>query len=276
MKRFWRILRHLLLTLPALNACGPATFPAHRLPEAIRDLCLKEQKVDVVARLVGKTLYLTCDLEGLIGVDLDFRKEALETLEGVMLSGTRASLSTDALVDFFYMRVRDPRLGSSITLLRYIPDIKGLIYLRYSRADFEDRLVLETDGEDDRGGAPEEPHDITLPEFMARLISSQLHRQLTGNPLVSVFLRITRVRGTVENGVLILQLERAEKDPLVPATLDILKAAMTEVTLATTQKYDPKGLLIQSLRLEEKGGPVLWEESLSDLQNRVKSPETKK
>lgn len=265
MKRFWRILRPLLLTLPALNACGPATFPANRLPEAIHDLCLKEQKIDTVSRLVGKTLYLTCDLDGLIGVDLDFRKEALETLEGVMLSGTRASLSTDAEVDFLYMRVRDPRLGSSITLLRFIPDIKGLIYMRYSRADFEDRLVLETDGEDDSGGSHEEPHDITLPEFMSRLISSRLHRQLTGNPLVSVFLRITRVRGTVENGVLILQLERAEKDPLVPATLDILEAAMTEVTLDTTKKYDPKGLLIQSLRLEEKDGPVLWEKSISDL-----------
>jgi hypothetical protein len=65
-----------------------------------------------------------------------------------MLSGTRASLSTDAKVDFLSVRVADPRLGSSITLLRYVPDIKGiLIYMRYSRDDFEDRrLVIEPMG----------------------------------------------------------------------------------------------------------------------------------
>ena len=272
MKPSWRILRLLLLTLPALSACGPVTFPADRLPEAVRELCLKEQKVQVDARLLGKTLFLSCDLDGLIGLDLDFRKEALETLEGVMLSGTRASLSTDAPVDFLYMRVRDPRLGSTITLLRYIPDIKGLIYMRYSRADFEDRLVLETDGEDPAGGALETPHDITLSEFIARLISSRLHRQWTGNPLVSVFLRINQVRGRVENGVLVLQLDRAEKDPLTPATTDILEAAVADVVPNTVKKYDPAGDLVQGVRLEEKVGALLWEKSLLDLQDRNTSP----
>jgi hypothetical protein len=43
-------------TLLALSACGPVTFPADRLPETVRALCLKEQKVDVDARLVGQTL----------------------------------------------------------------------------------------------------------------------------------------------------------------------------------------------------------------------------
>lgn len=62
-----------------------------------------------------------------------------------MLSGTRASLSTDAPVDFLVVQAKDPRLKASITILRYIPDIKGLIYMRYSRSDFEDRMVLESD-----------------------------------------------------------------------------------------------------------------------------------
>ncbi|MBL8024124.1 MAG: hypothetical protein JNK54_07585 [Elusimicrobia bacterium] len=265
MKRSWRTLRLLLLTLPALSACGPVTFPADRLPEAVRALCLKEQKVEVEARLVGKTLALSCDLEGLIGLDLDFKKEALETLEGVMLSGTRASLSTDATVDFLFMRVRDSRLGSSITLLRYIPDIKGLIYMRYSRADFEDRLVIETDGEEDPETADALWHDITMPEFMARLISSRLHRQLTGNPLVSVFLRISRVRGRVEGGVLVLQLERAETEPLTDMTSEILESVVAEVTLATAKKYDPTGALLHTVRVEEKTGSLLWEKSLTNL-----------
>ena len=191
---------------------------------------------------MGKTLYLTCSLEGLIGLDLDFQKDALETLEGVMLSGTRAALSTDAKVDFLSMKVKDARLGSAITVLRYIPDIKGVIYRRYSRNDFEDRLVLETDGAENSPDDPLSLHDITLPEFIARLISSRLHRQLTGNPLVSVFLRITQVRGRVEDGVLVLRLERAEQDALTFSTKDVLEAAVSEVAVDVTKKFDPDGV----------------------------------
>ena len=228
------------------------------------------------ARLVGKTLYLTCSLEGLIGLDLDFQKDALETLEGVMLSGTRAALSTDAKVDFLSMKVKDARLGSAITLLRYIPDIKGLIYMRYSRNDFEDRLVLETDGAEETPEDSTALHDITLPEFIARLVSSRLHRQLTGNPLVSVFLRITQVRGRVDDGVLILTLDRAEHDALTLSTTDVLEAAVVEVAVDVTKKFDPDGLLIQDVRVEENNGHVLWEKPLRALQERVKLTEKKK
>jgi hypothetical protein len=246
------------------------------LPEAVHELCKKEQKVDVEARLVGKTLYLSCSVEGLIGLDLNFQKEALETLEGVMLSGTRASLSTDAKVDFLIVKVKDARLGSVITLIRYVPDIKGLLYMRYSRSDFEDRLVIETDGAQDPTTAAETPREISLPEFMARLISSRLHRQITGNPLVSVFLRITQVRGRVEDGVLILALERAEQDALPLATNEILEAAVAEVAVDVAEKFDPKGVLIQNVRLEENDGRLLWEKPLLALQTRVKSTEKKK
>lgn len=246
------------------------------MPEAVHDLCKKEQKLDVQARLVGKTLYLTCSLDGLIGLDLDFQKEALETLEGVMLSGTRAALSTDAKVDFLSMKVKDARLGSAITLLRYIPDIKGLIYMRYSRNDFEDRLVLETDGAEVSPDDQASLHDITLPEFIARLVSSRLHRQLTGNPLVSVFLRISQVRGRVEEGVLILRLERAEHDALTLSTTDVLEAAVAEVAVDVTKKFDPDGLLIQDVRVEENNGHVLWQKPLRALQDRVKTTEKKK
>lgn len=242
----------------------------------MHDLCKKEQKLDVQARLVGKTLYLTCSLDGLIGLDLDFQKEALETLEGVMLSGTRAALSTDAKVDFLSMKVKDARLGSAITLLRYIPDIKGLIYMRYSRNDFEDRLVLETDGAEVSPDDQASLHDITLPEFIARLVSSRLHRQLTGNPLVSVFLRISQVRGRVEEGVLILRLERAEHDALTLSTTDVLEAAVAEVAVDVTKKFDPDGLLIQDVRVEENNGHVLWQKPLRALQDRVKTTEKKK
>lgn len=241
------------------------TFPADRLPEAVRALCLKEQKVDVQAHLVGHTLYMSCAVDGLIGVDLDFDKKALETLEGVMLSGTRASLSTDAKVDFLAIRVADSRLGSSITLLRHVPDIKGLLYMRFSRDDFESRLVIETDGAPDPDVSLDEQKEITLPDFMARLIASRLHRQLTGNPLVSVFLRVNQVRGRADEGEVVLVCLRAEDEPLSESSLAVLDAAVTEVSLDVFKKYDPDEAYFRGVRLEDDKGRVLFQKTRSEV-----------
>lgn len=256
------------LFLLALNACGPVTFPADRLPEAVRELCLKEQKVDVNAHVVGRTLYMSCAVDGLVGVDLDFDKKALETLEGVMLSGTRASLSTDAKVDFLSVQVADSRLGSSITLLRYVPDIKGLLYMRYSRDDFETRLVIETDGgpNSNNVSSVEEDKDVTMPDFVARLIASRLHRQLTGNPLVSVFLRVSQVRGrTDERGEIVLMFVRPEDEALSESSLAVLDAAVAEVASDVFKKYDPDGQIFHSVRLDDDKGRVLSQKSRNDL-----------
>ncbi len=213
--------------------------------------------------MVGKTLYIAFDLEGLVTDDLDFRRETLETFEGVMLSGTRASLSTDAKVDFLVVQAKDPRLKASIRLLRYIPDIRGLIYMRYSRSDFEDRLVLESDAVTSE--APEPMRDVTLSEYMARLLSSRLQRRLTGNPLVSALLQIHSLRGRASGGTLFLVLARSgETSPETPVN-SVLETAIKEIAADVFKKYDSRGALIQRVVLEEEDGQWLWESAASDL-----------
>jgi hypothetical protein len=253
-----------LLALSLLAACGKATFPAARLPEAVRELCLKEQKIDVRARLVGKTLYIACDLEGLVTDDLDFRRDTLETFEGLMLSGTRASLSTDATVDFLVVQAKDPRLKASITILRYIPDIKGLIYMRYSRSDFEDRMVLESDAESTEASTATW-HDVDVAEFMARLVASRLQRRLSGNPLVSVMLQIRSIRGRVEGGDLILTLERGDKASTDSPVNAVLETAVQEVASDVLRKYDPQSAEVQRVGLEDDRGTALWDRAATDL-----------
>jgi hypothetical protein len=80
----------------------------------------------------------------------------------------------------------------------------------------------------------------------------------------------------VENGVLILRLERAEHDALTLSTTDVLEAAVAEVAVDVTKKFDPDGLLIQDVRVEENTGHVLWEKPLRALQFRVNSTEKEK
>jgi hypothetical protein len=76
-------------------------------------------------RVFGENLCSSPVPGRLIGLDLDFQKEALETLEGVMLSGTRASLSTDAKVDFLSMKVGIPAWARPLPSSDTSPTLRG-------------------------------------------------------------------------------------------------------------------------------------------------------
>jgi hypothetical protein len=137
--------------------------------------------------------------------------------------------------------------------------------------------VIETDGaEETPKDSPTLSTTSPCPNLSPVSFRPASTANLTGNPLVSVFLRITQVRGRVDDGVLILTLDRAEHDALTLSTTDVLEAAVAEVVVDVTKKFDPEGLLIQDVRVQENNGHVLWEKPLRDLQARVKSTEKKK
>ncbi|MBI4395944.1 MAG: hypothetical protein HY548_02540 [Elusimicrobia bacterium] len=223
----------------------------------MRDICRKEYDLQVDVRLVGKTLYAACQLDGLVGQDLGLQRKTLEKLEGAMLSTTRAALSTDASIDFLVLKARDARLGVTVNLIRYFPDIKGLIFFRVSRSDFENRLILETENVPE----PESPDswkDIPMTEFMARLAASRLQRQFTSNPLVSVFLQVQKVQGRVEDRTLLLVLEKSDDADESNALMgELLRSAVEETASDVLRKYDSEKAVRQVVVKDGRGRTVL-------------------
>lgn len=222
-------------------------------------------------RLAGKTLYVACVLDGLVGRDLGLQQDSLKKLEGAMLSSTRAALSTDAEIDFLAVKARDSRLGATVTLVRYFPDIKGLIFFRLSRSDFEDRLVLESESAPE-AEKPEEWRDISMTEFMARLAASRLQRQFTSNPLISVFLQVRRVTGLFQGGVLQLQLDKfdasATDNPLVQ---EIVRGAVEDTVKDILLKYRAAGVITRVL-LKDNAGRLLLDIPSGELLKKKEEP----
>ncbi|MGQ0644839.1 MAG: hypothetical protein ACT4O3_05045, partial [Elusimicrobiota bacterium] len=266
-----RISASLLLALFA-GGCSlqKPSYTKEKLAEAVLELCRKEYGLEATARFTGKTLHVACDLEGLVGDDLNLKEQTLNKLEGAMLSSTRVALSTDADVNFLILRVRDPRLGVNVTLLRYLPDIKSLIYMRISRSDFEDRLVMETE----TSLNPEPPEawtDIPMTEFWARLIASRLQRQFSGNPIVSAFLRIQKVTGTFKGGTLMLLLDEFQNEPTTNILIqEILRNAVEGAVADVVNKYQSAGI-IRSVMVSSEDGRVLLEAKTEDILKRVKA-----
>lgn len=261
----------LLSLLLLLSACGGPTFPREGFEAKLQEVCRKEYALEVTTRRVGSTLYLACDLPGLVGNNLDLNRKVLEKLEGMMLVGTRAALSTDAKVDFLVIKARDARLGSTLTLARYVPDVKWLIYMRISRTDFEGRMVMETTS----SAKPEDPStwpEMTPSIFLARLMASRLWRPFSTNPLVGALLGVTGVDGKVEGADLELVFHQSsfvlppDKD-----TLDILREAVGEAARDLLPIYDAKGT-IQRVRLGGEKSPWLTLER-SDLLAKKTPPQ---
>jgi hypothetical protein len=209
----------------------------------VQELCLRDYDLTVDARFVGRTFYVHSVLDGLVGRDLGLQQETLKKLEGAMLSSTRVALSTDADINFIVLKARDSRLGVTVTLVRYLPDIKSLIYMRISREDFEERLVLETTNSLD-AETPESWYDLSMTEFMARLVASRLQRQFSSNPLINTFLQIRQVQGSFAAGTIRLRLDKFEHDPDTDLLIqEILRTGVEDVVKDVLRKYGARDIV---------------------------------
>lgn len=260
--------------LLCLSACGKPTYRSDKLAESVRDICRKEYKFDVSAHLAGRTLYAVIEPQALVGADLGLDRKTVERLYDTLLTVTRVALSTDAPIDYLVVRAKDANTGATLTLLRYVPDIKYYFYMRISRSDFEKRGILEIDAAD----AKEDPdafHDITRTEFMARLAASSLQQKITYNPLVSVFVRVHRVKGEVKGGILTLRLNKyqrltkddegeEDKTGATDVSDPLLRRSVVEDVGNMLNKYDKEGQ-ITGVRVVEDTGRVLFSFSRADL-----------
>lgn len=218
----------------------------------------------------------------------------MERLYDTLLTVTRVTLSSNAEVDFLVVRSEDADTGSVITILRYVPDIKWYFYMRISRADFEGRGVMEIDrAPKAKEGETREKdfHDIPKTEFMARLAASKLQQKITYNPLVSVFVRVHRITGSFQDGVMTLRMDktqrliadsteeegdgdRVEEAPVSPEDA-FLKDRFIKVAGDVLNRYDDEEV-VREVRVVESDGKVVFDFTRRELLTARKNlPKTK-
>lgn len=175
------------------SACSP-TYPEKDLSHSIQKLFKKELGVPVRTALIGKTLYVSFEVENMVTANLDLPRDVTEKLEDAMISISRIALSTDADIDITVIEAQDLTWGVETIVVRRMDDLKGLFYWKISKTDFDERLILETGKIAQKDGIPEADwHDITLPEFMARWIASRINLGTRANPFLNVLLGIEKM-----------------------------------------------------------------------------------
>lgn len=162
------------LTLSACRLKFKETFAANQVAASLKRLCAQEYKLSLETRHEKNTLQAFLWNVGILQKgDGEIRPETAQNLESILMCATRVALSTDATLDFIEIKVADALSGSSITLWRYVPDIRDSIYEKIGEEEYINRLLIEVSGKDSvlttRDGVLwDEP--MTLPEFLARQV----------------------------------------------------------------------------------------------------------
>lgn len=157
------------------------TYSGDRVASSLRKMCLKEYHMTVEARRQGNTLQTFFWRVGLLKTNqLEMRPEAADAMERVLLCATRVALSTDAPLQFIEVKMADVLTGATVTLWRYVPDIRDSMYERMAEEEYINRLVIEVDTDEQRrieGRLPRWDTPITMSQFLAKQVVLRAKRQ---------------------------------------------------------------------------------------------------
>lgn len=160
------------------------TYPASRIAASLRQLCRQDYQLTVETRHDGAALQALVWKAGLFtgrAYDLQgLRRDASSTLEQVLLCATRVALSTDAPLTFLQVKMVDVLTGASVTIWRYVPDIRDSMYQRIGDTEYFNRLLIEVQVDHPLalpGSALRWDTPISLAEFLARQIIWRVTRE---------------------------------------------------------------------------------------------------
>lgn len=177
-----------LVIIPAaLSGCKPS-YPGKNVTESVLKIIEKEYGITGDASLNDQTLYLDIRIPGMVTAEQKALPNVIEKAQGAVLAVTRVALSSDADIRYVVITASDPSWAMSLRFIQRIEDVKGYLYQRISRGDYEERLIVEMDGKTaaDPGITRRRPLDIR--EFIGRLIVSRINMLIRGNPFMAIAL----------------------------------------------------------------------------------------
>jgi len=231
----------------AVSGCGP-TYPKADITTAVEKMLLNEHKLVGTARLVGKTLYLDMQLPELAGLKSEIPKAAMSKLEGAVISVTRVSLSSDADIDYMSINAHVPAFNLTVHMLQRLDDVKGFLYQRISKSDYEERTILDIFPQKNVSPLYE---DMSLERFVSLLIVSQTNMLTRVNPFVGAALNNVKLS---LDGVADSTLFVSVPDRLTPDVFGMWRQILVERAIKVAVKY--KKFWPEKILLRDASGTI--------------------
>jgi len=248
---YFKIFFLFLIFLTVLNTgCKKVSYPKDKIEESTVKILKKEYKLDGRAKLVGNTLYLDIELPELFSVEEteNLPKKVLKKLQGAVLTVVRISLSSDAKIDFVVTIAYAKDYDFCVRIIERIKDIKDFLYMRISRSNYEQRLILEM--------LPYSKityDNITLKEFAARLMVSRYNMTLKSNPFVAALLNNTMLEFRFISGDMLVLM--ANNYVVGTGINDLFKSLIEKYYKEVIEKYSlitfPPVIRVEDTRSQE-------------------------
>lgn len=173
----------LLLASALLGAgCGPKyTYPSETVKESIEKICKDEFKLDVTARIAGKTAGAMFTLDTLLDDKEQIGKEVYEQMSKVMMAVTRVALSSDRELDFCKVVIRDKAQTSELVVIRAIEDARRAQGDAIGIEESMNRTLFSQErmtGEEDKDFVLKE---VKIEDFLADQIAQRLRFEVLKN-----------------------------------------------------------------------------------------------
>src|SRR3989339_47855 len=234
------------------SACSKTTYPRETIENDMVRIVERETGISSSASLVGSTFYLKVALPDLINTQADIQKEVMKNLQKVNLAIIRVSLSTNAKIDYLVMIVDLPGWKTNFSITQRLEDLKGFLYHRISKADYEERVIYDL--KDPKGYDTEPFKDISRNEFIVKLILSKVNWIKMSNPFVNAALglKLDLVNYTDSSIVLKTSVMR-EGNELASGYIEKTLSEWANKVVAKYKAYNFKELKV----VDEKGKPII-------------------
>lgn len=168
-----------------LSHCNKPTYPKENILQEAKKLLKKESNLTGDLHFIDKTLYLEVWIpkEEIITEEKKVLNNAIKKIGSASVIITRLALSTDAEIDFLVSLAKIEGYNFCVVTMQRLQDIKDYLYLKISRGDYEKRVVFEIIPYDKI-----KYRNITMEEFLCRLIVSRYEMLLKTNPFLGTIL----------------------------------------------------------------------------------------
>jgi hypothetical protein len=240
----------LLVVALIFNSCG-VTYKKEALTYDLEKLISKECNQDSKACIVGRTLYLDMELEGLTSRDSKIASDTLRKIQLVTNALLRVVLSSNTVIKYMVATVYSHDKSLVFRVLQNIDDVKKYFYTRISRSDYESRNLFEIIGPKVAAEVISDKHDISDKEFVGRLIIAQINMLSNVNPFLGALISMLQLRyAGVENDTLFLVI----LNEIDQKTINVFEKILKKKVKHYSKKYN---ILFNKVEIIKDSGDVV-------------------
>ncbi|MFH0731737.1 MAG: hypothetical protein V2A72_02295 [Candidatus Omnitrophota bacterium] len=201
----------------SLQGCAP-TYPNEAdMIKGVKRLCKEEYGVDVTANVSGATLGVHMPIKGLFNLEtMQLSKQALDKVDGVMLSVSRVALSGSEKIDFYTVVTADEDVtGAEVILTRYVKDLRRYMFHDISRGEFAKRMIIDVRFNPqailDKWSGQFTVEEVTLDGFICQQASRRITEEFQTNKDLAGKFKVAECAGALKNRVFVFNVDIARE-----------------------------------------------------------------